>query len=128
LLDVATLIGYNIVSRPFFAENSPLMSRPHSERLEEYYKTGRMLVKMAEAIGRISLAGRELARLSGYTERVTQLIKVLDDLNKGVYQRTMVENKQKSLDGANSSGNPPKDLSNLKPGNGKIIYTDHLIK
>ena len=33
--------------------------------LQDYYKSGRMLVKMAEAIGRIVLAGREMTRLAG---------------------------------------------------------------
>lgn len=32
---------------------------------QDYYKSGRMLVKMAEAIGRLVLAGRELTRLAG---------------------------------------------------------------
>jgi hypothetical protein len=32
-----------------------------------------MLVKMAEALGRISLAGRELTRLAGYIVRINIL-------------------------------------------------------
>ena len=32
---------------------------------QDYYKSGRMLVRMAEAIGRIVLAGREMTRLAG---------------------------------------------------------------
>ena len=58
--------------------------------LQEYYKSGRMLVKLAEAIGRLVLAGRELTRLAGFTARVTDLLTVLKDLNNGRYQRTMV--------------------------------------
>lgn len=50
-----------------------------------------MLVKLAEAIGRLVLAGRELTKLSGYTSRVTELMDVLKDLNSGRYQRTMVD-------------------------------------
>lgn len=53
-----------------------------------------MLVKLAEAIGRLVLAGRELTRLAGFTSRVQELITVLKDLNNGKYQRTMLENKQ----------------------------------
>ncbi len=89
----ATVIGYNVVSAPFFNPNSHLASSSQNDRLEDYYKSGRMLVKMAEALGRISLAGRELTRLAGFTERVTQLTNVLDDLNRNVYQRTMVANR-----------------------------------
>lgn len=49
-----------------------------------------MLVRMAEAIGRLVLAGRELTRLSGFTARVYELLVVLKDLQKGTYKRTMV--------------------------------------
>jgi len=55
-----------------------------------------MLVKLAEAIGRLVLAGRELTRLAGFTARVTELITVLRDLNHGRYQRTMVTNQENS--------------------------------
>lgn len=48
-----------------------------------YYTYGRMLVKLAEAIGRLVLAGRELTRLAGFTARVTQLKDVIKDLNDG---------------------------------------------
>lgn len=53
---------------------------------------GRMLVKLAEAIGRLVLAGREMTRLAGFTARVTEIMVVLDDLNKGHYVRHMVQN------------------------------------
>lgn len=50
-------------------------------------------MKLAEAIGRLVLAGRELTRLAGFTARVQELLTVLKDLNTGTYQRTMVENR-----------------------------------
>ena len=34
--------------------------------LQDYYNSGRMLVRMAEAIGRVVLAGREMTRLAGW--------------------------------------------------------------
>lgn len=55
-----------------------------------------MLVKLAEAIGRLVLAGRELTRLAGFTARITQLIKVLKDLSEGSYVRTMVSEESKN--------------------------------
>ena len=64
--DIATVVGYLVVSRPFLNLLHPRhLHSSHSERLEDYYKSGRMLVRMAEAIGRIVLAGREMTRLSG---------------------------------------------------------------
>ncbi|PVD23572.1 hypothetical protein C0Q70_16844 [Pomacea canaliculata] len=118
---IATVVGYLVVSRPFLNLAHPRhKTSTHSELLEDYYKSGRMLVKMAEAIGRIVLAGREMTRLAGFTARVTELIKVLDDMNSGLYERTMVT--------ANVQKGGEKSSVQLKPGNGKIIVKDHIIR
>ncbi|KAK7100602.1 ATP-binding cassette sub-family D member 3-like [Littorina saxatilis] len=119
---VATVVGYLVVSRPFLNIAHPRhLHSSHSELLEDYYKSGRMLVKMAEAIGRIVLAGREMTRLAGFTARVTDLIKVLDDLNNGRYERTMVT--------SNGPKSGVKEGSvKLKPGAGKLIFKDYVIK
>nr|XP_022318983.1 ATP-binding cassette sub-family D member 3-like [Crassostrea virginica] len=116
---IATVFGYLVVSRPFLNLAHPRhLNSSHSERLEDYYKSGRMLVRMAEAIGRIVLAGREMTRLAGFTARITELIKVLDDISRGHYERTMVSDQN----------GKDKVTNNLKPGDGKIIIQDHIIK
>lgn len=56
--------------------------------------------RLAEALGRLALAGRELTRLSGFTTRVDTLISVLHDLEDGKYSRTMVATTDKD-DGSN---------------------------
>jgi ATP-binding cassette subfamily D (ALD) protein 3 len=134
-IDLATFIGYNVVSVPFLNPNSVFSKNSHSQRLEDYYQSGRMLVKLAEALGRISLAGRELTRLAGFTERVNQLVTVLDDLSVGKYQRTMVENKPSPpvSDEVDENGLPLVHANansnvSLKPNSGKIIYKNNLIK
>lgn len=55
-----------------------------------------MLVKLAEAMGRLVLAGRDMSRLAGFTARVTEIRRVLADLNKGHYVRTMIADKSGS--------------------------------
>lgn len=112
----ATVVGYLAVSRPFLDLANPRHANStHSEIMEDYYKSGRMLVNLATAVGRLVLAGRELTRLAGFTSRVTELISVLKDLNKGIYTRTMVnESSSESL--------------HLIPNSGKIIERDHIIK
>jgi ATP-binding cassette subfamily D (ALD) protein 3 len=115
----ASCVGYLEVSRPFFdLNNAKLRNASQAELMEEYYKSGRMLMNMALAVGRLVLAGRELTRLAGYTARVTELQNVLKDLNAGTYKRTMV------------SKNPASGTSTreLKPNSGKIITQDHIIK
>lgn len=73
-----------------------------------------MLVKLAEAIGRLVMAGRELTRLAGFTARVTELKTVLDDLNAGKYERTMVSDYKDNVIGY--------------PGNGRIVPCNNIIR
>lgn len=61
----------------------PLSSTPRSD----YHSSGRMMLNLSAALGRLVLSGRELARLSGFSSRVTGLIDVIDDVNRGVYKR-----------------------------------------
>ncbi|XP_077282422.1 ATP binding cassette subfamily D member Pmp70 [Temnothorax americanus] len=110
----ASVVGFYAVSIPFFQENHPVLSGTPDHRFKSYYTYGRMMVKLAEAIGRLVLAGRELTRLAGFTARVTEIKKVLDDLNAGKYERTMVSDYKENAIGS--------------PGNGKIVPRDNIIR
>ncbi|XP_077479900.1 ATP-binding cassette sub-family D member 3a isoform X1 [Stigmatopora argus] len=117
---IATVVGYLVVSRPFLNLYHPRHQHStQSELLEDYYQSGRMLLRMSQALGRIVLAGREMTRLSGFTTRITELIKVLKDLNSGKYERTMVSQQE--------DFNTAENLT-LVPGNGQIINRDNIIK
>ncbi|XP_016119395.1 ATP-binding cassette sub-family D member 3-like isoform X2 [Sinocyclocheilus grahami] len=112
----ATVVGYLVVSRPFLDLSHPRhLSSSHAELLEDYYQSGRMLLRMSQALGRIVLAGREMSRLSGFTTRITELMKVLNELNSGKYERTMVSLSE-------------KEKLTLIPGSGRIINVDNIIK
>lgn len=117
---IAITVGFYAVSRPFFAKDHNLLTAgTENDRFKHYYTYGRMLVKMAEGIGRIVLSGRELSKLAGLTSRVTQLRTVLNDVNHGNYTRTMVDKNVQ-----NGTGLPML----LAPGAGRIIYQDKIIK
>uniref|UniRef100_A0A6E8VE17 ABC transporter domain-containing protein n=1 Tax=Anopheles coluzzii TaxID=1518534 RepID=A0A6E8VE17_ANOCL len=114
---IATVVGFYAVSLPFFEKDHPLLTgSQQSERLSRYYTFGRMLVKLAEAIGRLVLAGREMSRLAGFTARMTELTVVLKDLNSGRYERTMVNNSAIA------------DAGDIGPGRGLLKFQDNLIK
>uniref|UniRef100_A0A8D0AV93 ATP-binding cassette, sub-family D (ALD), member 3a n=1 Tax=Sander lucioperca TaxID=283035 RepID=A0A8D0AV93_SANLU len=54
---LATVVGYLVVSRPFLSVSHPRhLHSTHSELLEDYYQSGRMLLRMSQALGRIVLA------------------------------------------------------------------------
>uniref|UniRef100_A0A3B5KL04 ABC transmembrane type-1 domain-containing protein n=1 Tax=Xiphophorus couchianus TaxID=32473 RepID=A0A3B5KL04_9TELE len=113
---VATVVGYLVVSRPFLSlSHSRHLHSTHSELLEDYYQSGRMLLRMSQALGRIVLAGREMTRLSGFTARITELMTVLKELNTGKYERTMVSLQE-------------REKTILVPGSGQIINRDNIIK
>ncbi|XP_063795924.1 ATP-binding cassette sub-family D member 3 isoform X1 [Pseudophryne corroboree] len=117
----ATVVGYLVVSRPFLIPNHPRhLTSTHAELLEDYYQSGRMLLRMSQALGRIVLAGREMTRLAGFTARITELMQVLKDLNQGKYERTMVSQQDKDTEAL------PRIP--LIPGSGRIINTDNIIK
>ncbi|XP_062992108.1 ATP-binding cassette sub-family D member 3 isoform X3 [Elgaria multicarinata webbii] len=115
---LATVVGYLVVSRPFLNLSHPRhQNSSHAELLEDYYQSGRMLLRMSQALGRIVLAGREMTRLAGFTARITELMQVLKELNSGKYQRTMLTQE--------------KDLEHtvpLIPGAGRILIADNIIK
>uniref|UniRef100_A0A8C6QQN8 ATP-binding cassette, sub-family D member 3 n=1 Tax=Nannospalax galili TaxID=1026970 RepID=A0A8C6QQN8_NANGA len=55
---IATVVGYLVVSHPFLDLSHPRhLQSTHSELLEDYYQSGRMLLRMSQALGRIVLAG-----------------------------------------------------------------------
>ncbi|CAB3242954.1 unnamed protein product [Arctia plantaginis] len=118
---IAITVGFLAVSRPFFSTTHNLLTAgTENDRFKHYYTYGRMLVKMAEGIGRLVLSGRELSKLAGLTSRVTQLRTVLDDVNKGNYTRTMVDKNTQ-----NGTAELPMLLA---PGAGRIIYQDKIIR
>nr|XP_046211404.1 ATP-binding cassette sub-family D member 3-like [Oncorhynchus gorbuscha] len=119
--NIATVVGYLVVSRPFLNLADPRhMNSSQPELLEDYYQSGRMLLRMSQALGRIVLAGREMTRLSGFTMRITELMKVLKELNSGKYERTMVSHQDKESEAV--------ERVPLVPGSGRIINVDHIIK
>lgn len=96
---VATIVGYMVVSIPVFFTDSAVfkllsgargMSSAKKEDPETssasniaglYTRNSRLLLQLAGAIGRIVLAGKEVTKLTGYSQRVSRLETVLDDLS-----------------------------------------------
>uniref|UniRef100_A0ABI7Y419 ATP binding cassette subfamily D member 3 n=1 Tax=Felis catus TaxID=9685 RepID=A0ABI7Y419_FELCA len=119
---LATVVGYLVVSRPFLDLSHPRhVKSTHSELLEDYYQSGRMLLRMSQALGRIVLAGREMTRLAGFTARITELMQVLKDLNQGKYERTMVSQQERGIEEGT-------EVIPLIPGAGEIFNADNIIK
>ncbi|KAL7684697.1 putative ATP-binding cassette subfamily C member 9, AAA+ ATPase domain-containing protein [Plasmopara halstedii] len=125
----ATLVGYAVLSKPYLdSSNKRLLNTSYAERMQDYFRSGKMLMKMSEAMGRLVLSGRELTRLAGFTARVTELIDVLKDLDRGEYQRTMLKGIDERVDEVSKTQSISADALGLYPNKGDVQYRDHVIE
>lgn len=89
----ATQLAYFILSRPVFSE-APITAVAaeidSTKIMEDYSRNSGYLINLSQAVGRLVLAGRDLTRFSGYTWRLAQLFTVLEDVDQGRYQRSML--------------------------------------
>uniref|UniRef100_K3WXJ7 ABC transporter domain-containing protein n=1 Tax=Globisporangium ultimum (strain ATCC 200006 / CBS 805.95 / DAOM BR144) TaxID=431595 RepID=K3WXJ7_GLOUD len=126
---LATVVGFLVVSRPFMDLSEPrLLNLTYAERMEDYFRSGKMLIKLSEAMGRLVLSGRELTRLAGFTARVTEMMDVLTDLDSGRYQRTMVKSEDDDVDDDSKGKTTSAEGLGLHPNKGQLLHKDHVIQ
>lgn len=74
---MATVVGVLSLSFSVFSVHK---DKQLSERLNIYYTSGKMFFKIAESIGRLIVATKEMAKLSAYTHRISHLIKSIENI------------------------------------------------
>ncbi|XP_021957228.1 ATP-binding cassette sub-family D member 3 [Folsomia candida] len=96
---IATVVGYYAVGRPFFnvKDGTKFTQKEFKTRQESYYRSGRMLVNLSQAIGRLTLNAKNLSRLAGYTSRIHELLDNLNRLNLEEDNRLENQGTNKSL-------------------------------
>lgn len=91
----AVLVGYAILGLPVFGPGSENyikeMNADPSKITRDYVRNSSLLISLAKAIGKIVSSYRDMQNLSGYTSLVYEMKQVIDDLDSGKYQRTLVE-------------------------------------
>uniref|UniRef100_A0A1I7TV65 ABC transporter domain-containing protein n=1 Tax=Caenorhabditis tropicalis TaxID=1561998 RepID=A0A1I7TV65_9PELO len=116
---ITNIVGWMACAKTFFdVNNQKFNDMDRNELMQELYNNGRMMLKLSEALGRLALAGRDMTRLSGFTTRVDTLMKVLDDMKAGRFEKAQV---------ADENGDEYQRLT-LKAGNGKLVAQDNIIK
>ena len=110
---------YMAITMAYFAMAIPFMGQKyqndsHAVRLEVYYESGRMVIKLMEAFARLLMAGREFSRLSAYTQRVAE---VMDSM-----QSHQEENKERQLIPKEKAIFDRTSNTHLIPGSGQVIY------
>ena len=90
----ATLLGFSILGLPVFGKKSLKYTKDSgkdaSNITKDYVRNSSLLINLAKAIGRIVVSYKDLQNLAGYTFLVQKLDTVVEDINKGNYVRTQV--------------------------------------
>ena len=94
----ATLIGFTIVALPIFGpESANYMKKiggDYSAVARDFVKNTTLLVSLGKAIGRILMSYKEMQNLAGYTNLISDMVKVLEDLKKSRFYREVVTHTQ----------------------------------
>ncbi|XP_068950327.1 ATP-binding cassette sub-family D member 2 isoform X2 [Petaurus breviceps papuanus] len=92
-----------------------------SERTEAFTTARNLLASGADAIERIMSSYKEITELAGYTARVYNMFWVFDEVNKGIYKRTIQETENPTRIGDKIE----LSLSDTLEIKGKVIDVDH---
>lgn len=105
----STVVGYLALALPFFSARYSDASS--EQRLNQYYISGRMMMKLAESITRIILAGQDLSRLSAYTQRVKSLMDSMEAINKtGGHHESSAKTRRKLEESPNQADGPVVEI------------------
>jgi len=103
----ATMSGYTIVALPVFGPNSAKylkeVGTDSSKITKDYIRNTSLLINLAKAIGRFITSYKEIQQLAGYTQRIDEMEIVLSDLDKDVYERSIVVNSYKQMQDSRKS-------------------------
>ncbi|ORY89701.1 ABC transporter transmembrane region 2-domain-containing protein [Leucosporidium creatinivorum] len=81
-------------------------------RTEGFVTNRRLLLSASDALGRLMSTYRELSELSGYTQRVSELLDTMEEIKVGKYQKKLVS----------SAGT--EENAKVLQGRGRFIHSD----
>ena len=92
----ATLVGYIVIGLPVFGNDHAAylvkVGNDPSTITRDYVRNSSLLIDLAGAIGRLIVSYKTIQSLAGYTCLIYEMKEVLDDLQEGKYERTMIDN------------------------------------
>ncbi|XP_027714768.1 ATP-binding cassette sub-family D member 2 isoform X2 [Vombatus ursinus] len=93
-----------------------------SERTEAFTTARNLLASGADAIERIMSSYKEITELAGYTARVYNMFWVFEEVNKGIYKRTAIQETENPTRIGDKIELSFSDTLEIK---GKVIDVDH---
>ncbi|GAA5979026.1 hypothetical protein JCM11641_004947 [Rhodosporidiobolus odoratus] len=92
-------------------------------RTEGFVTNRRLLLSASDALGRLMGTYRDLAELSGYTARVTELLDTIEDVKAGRYQKRVVGGGDSRIGGGGKKGEEDEHAKILQ-GRGEVVHSD----
>lgn len=83
-------LGLLLCSVPVFVKLPGGTVMNMGDRTESFVTNRRMLLSASDAFGRIMFSYREIMELAGYTSRVATLLEVMDDIQRGHFEKKLV--------------------------------------
>ena len=83
----SVMCGYSVLGLPVFGTNSEKYLKTvktSSDITQDYIRNSSLLINLSKAIGRIVVSYEDIQRLAGYTKLVSNIKKVLKDLETGI--------------------------------------------
>nr|KAF6442990.1 ATP binding cassette subfamily D member 3 [Molossus molossus] len=128
---------YSNLSKPFldivlyiYKLTSAIGAQGPASMMAYLLVSGLFLTRLRRPVGKMTIIEQKYegeyryvnSRLitNSFTARISELMQVLKDLNDGKYERTMVSQQERGIEGAQSIP--------LIPGSGEIINADNIIK
>lgn len=85
-------LGLVLCSIPVFFKIPTAGGRSVSsgDRTESFVTNRRLLLSSSDAFGRLMFSYKEISQLAGYTSRVSTLLNVIDDIQRGHFEKALV--------------------------------------
>lgn len=96
-------LGLMLCSIPVFFK-IPGQGSSMGDRTEGFVTNRRLLLSSSDAFGRLMFSYKEVSQLAGYTSRVSTLLNVIDDIQKGHFEKALVSSASTEANAAVLSG------------------------
>ncbi|RDL40171.1 p-loop containing nucleoside triphosphate hydrolase [Venustampulla echinocandica] len=87
-------LGLLLCSVPVFFKIPGTTAATMGDRTESFVTNRRMLLSSSDAFGRVMFSYKEITELAGYTSRAASLLDVMDDIQSGRFQKTLIADEE----------------------------------
>ena len=100
-----TALGYLLCAVPVFFKRPGLAAGSQTaDATESLMTTRRLLVNCSEAFGKLMTSYKDISQLAGYTSRVSTLLEVIADIERGHFEKALVSSASIAANAAVLSG------------------------